>query len=72
MPRSPGLRKWTEYLRPGLCGMPLALSLSEGLGGSARLSPLGSRACTRLASTDCSFVCLGSKPNRDCTFSGRK
>ncbi len=35
MTPGPGLRKRTEYLRPGPGGMPLALLLSEGLGLAA-------------------------------------
>jgi hypothetical protein len=39
MPPAPGLRKCTAYLRPGAGGMPLALRLSEGLGGGVLSSP---------------------------------
>ena len=38
MTRRPGWRECTVYRRPGLRGMPLALSLSEGLGLNLRLS----------------------------------
>ena len=36
MTRRPGWRECTVYRRPGLRGMPLALSLSEGLGVAPR------------------------------------
>ena len=39
MTPGPGLRKCTEYLSPGLGGMPLALRLSDWLGLAARAPP---------------------------------
>ena len=36
MPQGPGHSAGAHYLWRGLCGMPLALMLSEGLGRTAR------------------------------------
>ena len=40
MTQSPRYRKCTPALWRGLCGMPLALRLNEGLGRSARKQPV--------------------------------
>ncbi len=65
MPRRPGWRECTVYRRPGLRGMPLALSLSEGLGLTAtvyRRSPRSKLECDDDFAINVNFPCR-AEPN---------